>query len=511
MKLSSIFDPLKGLFGQSNKAKILTTSKTSAGKLAQFDKSIGETMARGNFFTSTFNKEIYPTLSTFKEASYANPLDMQLISMPNEDTIAKIQKYNPYKSEAVLKNGVLDKTLLKKQSEISKLQSRKKNLFDENEILTSNIYDSQLTDYQTDDNFFAELISEDQKALRHNDIELAEVMKKIYNLKNNIDSSITEINNKNIFGIEEHIKYLPSESYGRNPFISTVKNPDKQKIYNSYRNTTKRLYEEKYNSLDGLSLKTPEEIDNIINNIDLNNLQKYDQDIQEWINYKRKQTHFLGGEGFSFPTMFTEMPDISQYKDIAKEGIHLYTDIGPKKNWSYPMNSYLSGRPISKEIIDAFPEEDILKNAKKIDAAIEHSPKHAGITYRYISIDDAAEYEDFIKQYDVGNIIQSRQYLSTTKARILDKDINMYGGIFDNEYEKKKKKNFKLKGGGERHYIIFQIESNSGADISRISHIPQQSEVLLPRNKQFRVIGTRERSGNIFEVAMKELDSAKEV
>ena len=262
------------------------------------------------------------------------------------------------------------------------------------------------------------------------------------------------------------------------------------------------------------SKKTPEEFINALNNLDLNVIEKSDYSMQDWARHMMK-TEFEGPYAFKLEgSLFPNRPYPSVYSDdTTKLGIHLYTGVGKSKNWSFPANNFLEGRPVSLIEKQTFPKDELLSNIKIIDDALKKSPKYEGISYRYITIDDPTEFQDFVKQHRVGNIIENRQYLSTTKSASLEPDTNLFGAIFQDEYNTYRDNGFKIYDksgnivdGKERQYIIYQINGKTAADISGASHIPQQSEATFERNRQFIVTATRKRSGNIYELIMNELD-----
>ena len=97
--------------------------------------------------------------------------------------------------------------------------------------------------------------------------------------------------------------------------------------------------------------------------------------------------------------------------------------------------------------------------ASKLDKALDKMPKYQGVTYRDVRI-PKKELKAFFDSYQIGSIIEEKQFTSTSKTDSL--------------------KDFKGN-------VRFIIRGKNGRDIEKISMFPNEREVLFQSRKRFIV------------------------
>ena len=96
-----------------------------------------------------------------------------------------------------------------------------------------------------------------------------------------------------------------------------------------------------------------------------------------------------------------------------------------------------------------------------------------------MKFDSKEAFDSFMDEWDIGNIAESRGYMSTTKnAKPLDS--------FQN--------NFLRDANSDAYYVAMKINGLSGRDISGASMAVHENEVLFPRKTMFRTSAKRMRA-----------------
>lgn len=182
-------------------------------------------------------------------------------------------------------------------------------------------------------------------------------------------------------------------------------------------------------------------------------------------------------ERLALGSLFPE--NIEKYKNKAKElqnriessKIELSDDeqyainqyIGPE---SYKINEILrDDLELSKQ------QEEIMNN---LDKVLDKLPVYKGIVQRSLILDEET-LKEFLKIHKTRNIIQYKQYISTTTG-------NRYNDLSN---------------------VELHIKSKTGKDIRAFNK--EEQEILFKRNIQFRIIN-KEKINNVYHFYMEEVD-----
>lgn len=227
------------------------------------------------------------------------------------------------------------------------------------------------------------------------------------------------------------------------------------------------------------------------------------------------ETELKGASAFTEPFMTTPVLDSKLYSQELYEVGQMYGNVGSEKIY-FPMNRYWNG--VKQEFDDymRFNEEQILKKTKKLDNALKVA-KSTGApfiydkpTIRYMQINNKEVFNQFLNEYEVGNIVENLSFWSSTK--------NAEPELWrKQQYKNAKKTNFKVlntdKTGfdpsKESQFVVLKIYGKQGIDISGASQAQFENEVLFPRNSKYYIAARRQRSGNIMEAILHELDPSE--
>lgn len=110
---------------------------------------------------------------------------------------------------------------------------------------------------------------------------------------------------------------------------------------------------------------------------------------------------------------------------------------------------------------------ELKEQIELIDEALDRSSQQR-IVYRGVPIDKAEEYE--INNLNLGKTLNFKGYQSSSTNPVI-------AGNFTNM---------------DKHGILFEIITPQGLNITSISNVSHESEVLLPRNSHYIVVGKQE-------------------
>lgn len=156
----------------------------------------------------------------------------------------------------------------------------------------------------------------------------------------------------------------------------------------------------------------------------------------------------------------------------------------------------------SKFMRDAKIREQAIQHAEECERFIAHADKYEGDVYRALGWDvggpnDSGSYEKFLKQFQEGSTVQMDTMTSWTRESGYVSTIIGARTGYDEEAEFTASAVIKIKG------------SSQGVDISELSDIEAQGEVLFSKYTQYRVLsirnGTGQRTDKQLEIELEEV------
>ena len=143
---------------------------------------------------------------------------------------------------------------------------------------------------------------------------------------------------------------------------------------------------------------------------------------------------------------------------FIKEDKSIYSHAITKYTGSYypRINQYLRGQ--RKQL-----DDDALSVITDVSKYLSLSEKYSGISYRGI-VADRFVFEEF-KSLNKGNIFSEKGFMSTSIDKLVANDF----------------------AEGTQYKIIFEIKGKNGVDISSISDIPDEKEVLFNKGSKFKI------------------------
>lgn len=200
--------------------------------------------------------------------------------------------------------------------------------------------------------------------------------------------------------------------------------------------------EEEFWEWDGRSEATTASVNEVKDVPD--DFKKWVLDNQERISTAKKRN--------TLPYFLKDNPSfIKEDKSIYSHAITKYTGS------YYPrINQYLRGQ--RKQL-----DDDALSVITDVSKYLSLSEKYSGISYRGI-VADRFVFEEF-KSLNKGNIFSEKGFMSTSIDKLVANDF----------------------AEGTQYKIIFEIKGKNGVDISSISDIPDEKEVLFNKGSKFKI------------------------
>lgn len=200
--------------------------------------------------------------------------------------------------------------------------------------------------------------------------------------------------------------------------------------------------EEEFWEWDGRSEATTASVNEVKDVPDA--FKKWVLDNQERISTAKKRN--------TLPYFLKDNPSfIKEDKSIYSHAITKYTGS------YYPrINQYLRGQ--RKQL-----DDDALSVITDVSKYLSLSEKYSGISYRGI-VADRFVFEEF-KSLNKGNIFSEKGFMSTSIDKLVANDF----------------------AEGTQYKIIFEIKGKNGVDISSISDIPDEKEVLFNKGSKFKI------------------------
>lgn len=155
------------------------------------------------------------------------------------------------------------------------------------------------------------------------------------------------------------------------------------------------------------------------------------------------------------------------------------------------INRHLRGGQIPKDL-----QREVTRDIKNIDSALRHSPKYKGTTYRGMSFENKADFDNFASKMEKGNYTSDKSFMSTTK------DENIVKNFLGEDEMMAYRAKVKVKGKGKSGADLTKNVEKKGGDIGP----PKEGEVLFERNTKFKIEKAEIKDVSTAKQTRKELD-----